>query len=65
VQSGNALQGRWVEVQRNIVEDYQRAFGRMPPKIIGIGLMTDTDNTHEKTEAFYGDIVVQAAQKQE
>lgn len=65
VQSGNALQNRWVEVQRNIVEDYRRAFGRMPPKIIGIGLMTDTDNTHEATEAFYGNIVVQSAGKEQ
>jgi hypothetical protein len=63
VQSGNALQGQWVEEQRNIVEDYRRAFGRKPPEIIGIGLMTDTDNTHEKTEAFYGDIAVQSAHK--
>ncbi|RJQ84810.1 MAG: DUF3047 domain-containing protein [Desulfobacteraceae bacterium] len=64
VQSGNELQGRWVDVQRNIVEDYRSAFGRMPPEITGIGLMTDTDNTQEETVAFYGDIVLQSPPEQ-
>jgi hypothetical protein len=38
------------------LEDYERAFGRTPPEIIGIGLMTDTDNTGEAATAYYGDI---------
>jgi hypothetical protein len=36
--------------------DYERAFGRTPPEIIGIGLMTDTDNTGAEVTAYYGDI---------
>ncbi len=61
LQSGNAAQGRWVMEKRNLLDDYERAFGRMPPEIIGIGLMTDTDNTGEEATAYYGDIRLRPA----
>jgi hypothetical protein len=32
------------------------AFGEVPGKIIGVAILTDTDNTKTKTSAFYGDI---------
>lgn len=57
LQSGNARSKQWISEQRNILKDYQRAFGKEPPEIIGIGLMTDTDNTGEETTAYYGDII--------
>lgn len=56
LRSGNAAGGLWVTEKRNLLEDYERAFGRTPPEIIGIGLMTDTDNTGEEATAYYGDI---------
>lgn len=49
--------GEWVTKQRNIYEDYRRAFGEEPPMISGIAIMTDTDNTGESAIAYYGDIV--------
>jgi hypothetical protein len=58
VQSGNALAGRWITEERNIVDDYRQAFGRTPPEIIGIGIMTDTDDTGEETAGYYGDILL-------
>jgi hypothetical protein len=48
--------GRWREFTRNIVEDYEKAFGGKPGRLIGVGVMTDTDNTGETVEAWYGDI---------
>lgn len=48
--------GKWREFTRNIVEDYERAFGEKPGKLIGVGVLTDTDNTGETAEAWYGDI---------
>lgn len=57
LQSGNDRSRQWIKEKRNIVQDYQRAFGKEPPEIIGIGLMTDTDNTGEETRAYYGDIM--------
>ncbi|MCF8076643.1 MAG: DUF3047 domain-containing protein [Desulfotignum sp.] len=56
VQSGNTHAGRWITEKRNIEADYRQAFGRTPPEIIGIGIMTDTDDTGEKTAGYYGDI---------
>jgi hypothetical protein len=58
VQSGNASAGRWIAEKRNLVRDYQAAFGKKPPPIMGIAIMTDTDNTGESTTAWYGDIIL-------
>jgi len=56
VQSGESQLGQWVEQERNLYEDYVRAFGGPPPAVTGIAIMTDTDNTGEHATAYYGDI---------
>jgi Protein of unknown function (DUF3047) len=53
--------GRWQNYTRNLVEDYRRAFGEEPGRIIAIQLLTDTDNTGGIAEAFYGDVSVAPA----
>ena len=58
-ESGRDRVGAWQEVTRNIIEDYRRAFGEEPGKIIAVGIMTDTDNTGDNAHAYYGDIVFQ------
>ena len=60
VESGNGKVGRWVRESRNIAEDYRKAFGGDPPRISGVALMTDTDNTGESAVAYFGDIVFKA-----
>ncbi len=59
--TGRTRLGTWKTVQRNYVEDYRRAFGSEPGRLIGIGVMTDTDNTGETIETFYGDIGLRSA----
>ena len=59
VESGPQKVGTWVVEERNIYEDYKRAFGEEPPMINGVAIMTDTDNTKERATAYYGDIVFQ------
>ena len=54
--SGEARAGEWVEVRRNLIADYRRAFGEDPPEAGAIAIMTDTDNTGEKAMAWYDDI---------
>ena len=54
--------GDWQVFTRNIVEDFQRAFGEAPGKLIGVGVLTDTDNQGETVEAWYGDIRLQRDQ---
>ncbi len=57
LQSGNGKSGEWVTESRNLVEDYRSAFGGDPPRISGVAVMTDTDNTGESAVAWFGDIV--------
>jgi len=60
-ESGPSKLNQWVNQERNIFEDYKKAFGQEPPMISGIAIMTDTDNTGESATAFYGDIVFKKA----
>jgi len=53
--------GQWREFQRNILEDYRRAFGEDPWDIVSVGVMTDANNTGRKSSAQYGDIRFRAA----
>ena len=59
--SGASGVGSWQSLSRNAVEDFRRAFGEDPGKLTGVAVLTDTDNTGEKAEAWYGDIVFRAA----
>lgn len=56
VESGPERLGRWVNEERNVYQDYKRAFGEEPPRINGVAIMTDTDNTKDRATAYYGDI---------
>jgi len=57
VESGAERLNQWVNEERNIYEDYKKAFREEPPMISGVAIMTDTDNTGESATAYYGDIV--------
>jgi hypothetical protein len=57
VESGSARLNQWMNEERNIYEDYKKAFKEEPPMISGVAIMTDTDNTGESATAYYGDIV--------
>ena len=54
--SGKAQQGQWVTLQRDVAVDYRRAFGTPPPRITGVAIAVDTDNTGESTVSYFGDI---------
>lgn len=61
VESGVAGLNQWISEERNVYEDYKKAFGEEPSMISGIAIMTDTDNTGESATAYYGDIVFRKA----
>jgi hypothetical protein len=56
VESGNDKAGQWVTAERDIVADYREAFGTEPPAVVGIAIMSDSDNTGESASAWYGDV---------
>lgn len=61
VESGAQRLNRWVDYERNIRADYERAFGEPPGALVGIGIMTDSDNTGAATRAWYGPLTLGAA----
>lgn len=63
VESGSEEVGRWLLEERNLYEDYKRLFGEEPPRIAGIALMTDTDNTGESAVAYYDDIALRSVER--
>lgn len=60
VEHGSEGFGQWRSFQRNIVEDFKQAYGEMPGKLIGIGVLTDSDSSGDTVEAWYGDIRLMA-----
>lgn len=56
VESGGEKLNKWIDEERNVYEDYRRAFGEEPSMISGVAIMTDTDNTGETATAYFGDI---------
>lgn len=61
VQSGPGLAGQWVQEERDLREDYRRAFGGEPPRLAGVAVMTDTDDTGEHAVAYYDAIELRPA----
>lgn len=61
VRSGPGEIGRWLSEERNMYEDYRRLFGQDPPRIVGVAVMTDTDNTGESVVAYYDAITLRPA----
>jgi hypothetical protein len=55
VRSGAASAGRWVSEQRNVREDFQRAFGPLEQQLQALVLASDTDNTGEEAHAGFAD----------
>lgn len=58
VDSGTRHANEWRCHERDLRADYKKAFGTDPGKVIAVGLMTDTDNTKTRAEAWYGDIAL-------
>jgi hypothetical protein len=56
VESGSAGLQQWREYERNIRADYEKVFGEAPGALVGIAVMTDSDNTKSTVLAHYGDI---------
>jgi hypothetical protein len=56
VESGPLGLKQWRHYLRDVRADYRAAFGQEPGALVGIGIMTDSDNTHSQATAWYGKI---------
>lgn len=56
VESGAGKAGRWLTETRDVAADYRAMFGSDPARLVGVAIMSDTDDTRERVRAWYGDI---------
>ncbi len=56
VESGSKHLNQWLDYERNIRVDFEKVFGEPPGALVGIGIMTDTDNTRSTAHAWYGSV---------
>ena len=56
VESGSAGLASWRHYERDIAADFRRAYGEAPGQLVGVGLMTDADNTGGRARALYGPV---------
>lgn len=63
LQSGPEKVGQWVSESVNVYEDFERTFGKRPPKsAIGIGVLTDGNATHTPSMGDYDDFFIHKTQ---
>jgi Protein of unknown function (DUF3047) len=63
VETGKPNLSKWLDYERDIRADFMQAFGEQPGALMGIALMTDTDNTQSKATAWYGPVNHKAGKK--
>ncbi|WP_291926501.1 DUF3047 domain-containing protein [Limnohabitans sp.] len=56
VESGSAHIRQWRQYERDVRADFEKAFGEAPGALVGMAIMTDSDNTRGQVRAWYGDI---------
>lgn len=56
LQSGATHANQWVDEKHDVAADFRAAFGTSAPKIMGIAVGNDTDQTHEAATVWFGDI---------
>jgi len=61
LESGNAKAGQWIAEERDVAEDWKKVFPDRPmPRVVGLGVMTDSDSLGEKLTGCYAHIVLTA-----
>ncbi len=59
IESGEENLGKWKFEQTDIYRDYQRVYeGKLTDRTVGLGILTDANNTNSRAEASYADVRV-------
>ena len=61
VETGARRLNQWLEYERDIRADYERVFGEPPGALVGIAIMSDSDNTKSHARAWYGPVRIKPA----
>lgn len=59
IETGNTNAGRWLLESRNVQADWDRLYKCAMPKIVGIGVFTYSQTTHQPVTAWYSDLELQ------
>jgi hypothetical protein len=52
---GSGALPEWTDVVVDVVADYRVRFGREPPPVMALAVMTDTDNTCQRATSYYAE----------
>lgn len=55
-ESGAAQANRWVSENRNVAEDYRRAYGKPAPQVKGLRLQINSQHTGTVAESYFGEV---------
>ena len=58
LQSGAARANQWVTESRDVAADFRAAFGSDAPRVTGVAVGSDTDNTGERVTTWFGDLTI-------
>jgi len=65
LRSGSEGAGKWAAESRDLDADFRAAFADLAPhatpRIVGVAVGNDTDQTHESVTAWFGDVRIEAA----
>jgi hypothetical protein len=56
LESGTAKLDTWQREQRNVLDDYRALFGHEPPRIGGVAIMIDSNETRSQADAQVGEL---------
>jgi Protein of unknown function (DUF3047) len=59
-QTGARDVNQWVTETHDVARDFREQFGTEPPRILGVAIGNDTDQTNDKVTTWFGDIKFQA-----
>jgi hypothetical protein len=62
VETGEASLAQWLRYERDVRKDFILAFGESPGPLLAVALMTDTDNTSSRLQAWYGNLRLETAE---
>lgn len=61
IESGPGGLNRWLDYERDVRADFEKAFGEPPGRLMAVGIMTDSDNTGGSVRAWYGPVQLKRA----
>ncbi|MFN5028118.1 MAG: DUF3047 domain-containing protein [Burkholderiales bacterium] len=56
LQSGNTNANTWIDEKHDVAADFRAAFGTAAPRIAGVAVGNDTDQTNESVTTWFGDV---------